>query len=189
MNFVIITALLSAGNSGLYSCSRMLHSMGLAGQAPKILSKTNRRAVPMLALSLSILGGLASLLSSVIAPGSLFLALVSISGFAVVAVWIVICASHLSFRRHHVRVYGNTTSLPYRAPWFPVLPIIALILLTISLIGVGFDPVQRPALWFGIPFTLACLGYYRWRHGPGVFSPQRGERELSHDTAGTSRAG
>lgn len=189
MNFVIITALLSAGNSGLYSCSRMLHSMGLAGQAPKILSITNRRAVPMLALSLSILGGLASLLSSVIAPGSLFLALVSISGFAVVAVWIVICASHLSFRRHHVRVYGNTTSLPYRAPWFPVLPIIALILLTISLIGVGFDPVQRPALWFGIPFTLACLGYYRWRHGPGVFSPQRGERELSHDTAGTSRAG
>ncbi|HJX80055.1 amino acid permease [Glutamicibacter sp.] len=189
MNFVIITALLSAGNSGLYSCARMLHSMGASGQAPKLLSTTNRRGVPMLALSLSMLGGLASLLSSVIAPGSLFLALVSISGFAVVAVWIVICASHLSFRRHYVQVHGSTASLPYRAPLFPVLPIIALLLLAASLIGVGFDPVQRPALWFGVPFTLVCLGYYRWRHGPGVFSPQRCEPDLPHDVVGTSRAG
>ncbi|WP_159612754.1 amino acid permease [Glutamicibacter sp. JC586] len=173
MNFVIITALLSAGNSGLYSCARMLHSMGAAGQAPKALSKTNNRGIPMLALSLSMLGGLVSLLSSVIAAESLFLALVSVAGFAVVAVWIVICASHISFRRHYVAEHGSTDSLPYKAPLFPILPIIALILLTASLLGVGFDPVQRAALYFGVPFTLACLGYYRWRHGAGVFSPQR----------------
>ncbi len=173
MNFVIITALLSAGNSGLYSCARMLHSMGVAGQAPKVLSKTNSRGIPMLALSLSMLGGLVSLFSSFIAAESLFLALVSVAGFAVVAVWIVICASHLSFRRHYVAVHGSTDSLPYRAPLFPILPIIALALLTASLVGVAFDPVQRPALWFGIPFTLVCLGYYRWRHGAGVFTPER----------------
>ena len=173
MNFVIITALLSAGNSGLYSCARMLHSMGAAGQAPKALSKTNNRGIPMLALSLSMLGGLVSLLSSVIAAESLFLALVSVAGFAVVAVWIVICASHISFRRHYVAEHGSTDSLPYKAPLFPILPIIALILLTASLLGVGFDPVQRATLYFGVPFTLACLGYYRWRHGAGVFSPQR----------------
>jgi len=173
MNFVIITALLSAGNSGLYSCARMLHSMGVAGQAPKVLSKTNSRGIPMLALSLSMLGGLVSLFSSFIAAQSLFLALVSIAGFAVVAVWIVICASHLSFRRHYVAVHGSTESLPYRAPLFPILPIIALVLLGASLVGVAFDPVQRPALYFGVPFTLACLAYYRWRHGSGVFSPQR----------------
>ncbi|ALG30155.1 amino acid permease [Glutamicibacter halophytocola] len=173
MNFVIITALLSAGNSGLYSCARMLHSMGAAGQAPKALSQTNSRGIPMLALGLSMLGGLVSLFSSFIAAQSLFLALVSIAGFAVVAVWIVICASHLSFRRHYVAVHGSTDSLPYRAPLFPILPVIALVLLGASLIGVGFDPVQRPALYFGVPFTLACLAYYRWRHGSGVFSPQR----------------
>ena len=173
MNFVIITALLSAGNSGLYSCARMLHSMGAADQAPKALSKTNSRGIPMLALSLSILGGLVSLFSSFIAAQSLFMALVSIAGFAVVAVWIVICASHLSFRGHYVALHGSTDSLPYRAPLFPILPIIALVLLGASLVGVAFDPVQRPALYFGVPFTLACLAYYRWRHGAGVFSPQR----------------
>jgi len=173
MNFVIITALLSAGNSGLYSCARMLHAMGAAGQAPKALSSVNGRGVPMLALSLSMLGGLASLLSSFIAADTLFMALVSISGFAVVAVWIVICASQISFRRRFVAVHKNTGELPYTSPLFPLFPITALFLLGASLIGVAFDPAQRAALWFGVPFTLLCLAYYRWRHGSGVFTPQR----------------
>lgn len=172
MNFVIITALLSAGNSGLYSCARMLHSLGAEGQAPRWLSRTTSRGIPLIALSLSMLGGLASLLTSVIAPGSLFLALVSIAGFAVVAVWIIICAAHLGFRRRYRRDGGDLADLPYRAPLFPVLPIIALVLLGASLIGVALDPAQRAALWFGVPFTLACLVWFRLRHGPGVFSPR-----------------
>lgn len=35
MNAVILTSILSAGNSGLYASSRMLHSMALIGQAPE----------------------------------------------------------------------------------------------------------------------------------------------------------
>lgn len=168
MNFVIITALLSAGNSGLFSCARMLHSLAAEGQAPKILA---RRGSPLVALTISLLCGMASLLSSVIAPGSLFLALVSIAGFAVVAVWIAIVASHISFRRRYVRGGGDINDLAYHSPLFPIFPIVALIALTISLIGVAFDPAQNAALWFGIPFTAICLGYFRWKHGPGVFHP------------------
>ena len=171
MNFVIITALLSAGNSGLFSCARMLHSLAAEGQAPRILAHTTKRGIPLIALSISLLCGLASLLSSVVAPGSLFLALVSIAGFAVVAVWIAIVASHIAFRRRYVREGGKVEDLAYHSPLFPIVPIVALIALRISLIGVAFDPAQNAALWFGIPFTAACLGYFRWKHGPGVFRP------------------
>ena len=171
MNFVIITALLSAGNSGLFSCARMLYSLAEEGQAPKILARTTRRGIPLIALSISMLFGLASLLSSVVAPGSLFLALVSVAGFAVVAVWIAIVASHISFRRRFVREGGRIEDLAYHSPLFPYLPYAALTLLVISLIGVAFDPSQSAALLFGIPFTLVCLGYFRWRHGAGVFRP------------------
>ncbi len=93
MNFVIIAALLSAGNSGLFSCTRMLHSMAAEGQAPKAFLRTTKRDIPMLALCVSMVGGVASLLSSEIAPSSLYMILVSIAGFAVVAVWIAIAAS------------------------------------------------------------------------------------------------
>lgn len=172
MNFVIITALLSAGNSGLFSCTRMLYSLAEEGQAPKMLAHTTRRGIPLISLVLSLAFGLASLLSSVVAPGSLFLALVSIAGFAVVAVWISIVASHIAFRRR-LRAAGKfVTELSYHAPGYPFIPIAALVLLLISLVGVAFDPAQNAALWFGIPFTAACLLYYRWKHGPGVFHPE-----------------
>lgn len=183
MNFVIITALLSAGNSGLFSCTRMLHSLAAEGQAPAVLARTTAKGIPMVALCVSMLGGLASLLSSVVAPGSLFLALVSVAGFAVVAVWISIAASQIAFRRRFTAAGGRTAALPYHSPLFPVVPVTALVLLVVSLIGVGFDPSQRASLYFGVPFTLACLGYFRWRHGPGVFLPARSVEEDFTDRA------
>ncbi|MDO4928118.1 MAG: amino acid permease [Corynebacterium sp.] len=171
MNFVIIIALVSAGNSGLFSCTRMLHSLAREGQAPQALARTTSRGIPMVALCVSMVGALLSLLSSVVAPGSLFLALVSVSGFAVVAVWLIIVAAQISFRRWYVREGNDPMQLPYHSPCFPVVPYLALFFLLISLIGVAFDAEQRASLYFGIPFTLMCLGYYRWRHGAGVFRP------------------
>ena len=70
-----------------------------------------------------------------------------------------------------VREGGRIEDLAYHSPLFPYLPYAALTLLVISLIGVAFDPSQSAALLFGIPFTLVCLGYFRWRHGAGVFRP------------------
>jgi S-methylmethionine transporter len=97
--------------------------------------------------------------------------MVSIAGFAVVAVWISIVASQLSFRRRLVRGGGDAGALSYHAPAFPVVPVLAIVLLVASLVGVALDPEQQASLWFGIPFTLACLAYYRIRHGAGVFRP------------------
>lgn len=173
MNLVIITALLSAGNSGLYSCTRMLHSLGVHGQGPAILGRTTRRGIPLLALCLSMVGGLASLLSSVVAPGSLFLALVSIAGFAVVAVWIAIVASQISFRLRLRATGRDTRDLVYHSPLFPLLPILALLALGASIIGVALDPAQRAALWFGLPFTLVCVGGYALVRGRATLRPQR----------------
>lgn len=165
MNFVIITALLSAGNSGLYSCARMLFSLADEGHAPAAFRKVTRRGVPLLALSVSILGGLASLLCSVIAPETVYLVLVSISGFAVVGVWMSIAASHFFHRRAFVRSGGDVAALPYRAPFYPAVPILAFALCLISLIGLAFDPTQVAALYFGIPFVAACYLYFYLRHG------------------------
>ena len=42
MNAVILTAVLSAGNSGLYVSARMLFSLAQEGKAPKIFTKVNK---------------------------------------------------------------------------------------------------------------------------------------------------
>lgn len=87
MNFVVLTAILSAANSGLYASTRMLWSLAHEGMIPIKYAKTNSRNVPMLALCLSMLGGILALVSSVVAASTVYLVLVSISGLAVVIVF------------------------------------------------------------------------------------------------------
>ncbi|YCK82070.1 amino acid permease [Arthrobacter sp. D3-18] len=165
MNFVIITALLSAGNSGLFSCARMLYSLADEGHAPRALKRLTRRGIPLIALSVSMVGGLASLVSSVAAPETVYLALVSIAGFAVVGVWMSITASHFFHRRAFVRNGGRVEDLAYKAPLFPLVPILAFTLCLVSLVGIAFDPSQIAALYFGVPFVAACYLFFHFRYG------------------------
>ncbi|MCF3138669.1 amino acid permease [Paenarthrobacter sp. AR 02] len=172
MNFVIITALLSAGNSGLFSCARMLYSLADEGHAPKALKRLTRRGIPLVALSVSMVGGIASLISSVVAPETVYLALVSVAGFAVVGVWMSITASHFFHRRAFVRNGGSVKDLAYKAPLFPLVPILAFALCLFSLVGIAFDPQQVAALYFGVPFVGACYAYFHFRYRrPAKSSP------------------
>ncbi len=43
MNAVILTAILSAGNSGMYSSTRMLFDMARKGSAPKLFGRLDAR--------------------------------------------------------------------------------------------------------------------------------------------------
>lgn len=99
MNFVVLTAVLSASNSGLYASTRMVWSMGNEGMIPRWFAKTNRRGVPMLALCAAMAGGLLALLSSVIAASTVYLVLVALSGLSAVVVWIAIAYCQIVFRR------------------------------------------------------------------------------------------
>ncbi len=94
----------------------------------------------MVALCVSMLGGLASLISSVVAPATVYLVLVSVAGFATVGVWMSIVASHFIYRRTFIKNGGDLSTLPYKAPLFPLVPILAFALCLVSLIGIAFDP-------------------------------------------------
>lgn len=47
MNAVILTSVLSCGNSGLYASSRMLYAMAQEGKAPAFLKKVSKSGVPV----------------------------------------------------------------------------------------------------------------------------------------------
>ncbi len=50
MNAVILSSVLSCGNSSMYVASRMLYAMSHSSKAPRLFSKLNRRGVPVAAL-------------------------------------------------------------------------------------------------------------------------------------------
>lgn len=162
MNFVILTAILSAGNSGLYASSRMLWSLANEGMLSKKIVRINEHGVPMRALLLSMIGALLALFASIYAADTVFLALVSIAGFAVVAVWLSIPIAQIRFRKEFLKTH-NLNELSYQTPFTPVLPYITVILLGISIIGIAWDASQRAGLYFGIPFIILCYAYHYWK--------------------------
>ena len=62
MNIVVITAVLSCLNSGLYTASRMLFALAYQGNAPKALLRTNRRGVPARAILFRTIVGYLSII-------------------------------------------------------------------------------------------------------------------------------
>ena len=75
----------------------MLWSLGNEGTIPKNISKTNKNGSPVIALCLSMIGGLLALLSSIFPADTIYLVLVSVSGLAVVIVWAAIALAELNF--------------------------------------------------------------------------------------------
>ncbi len=163
MNFVILTAILSAGNSGLYASSRMLWSLANEGMLDKRVVKINKHGVPMRAMLLSMIGAGLSLFAGFYPKSTVYLALVSIAGFAVVAVWLSIPISQINFRKIWLKDHKES-DLDYKTPFNPVLPYITIILLVISIVGIAWDKDQRAGLYFGLPFVAVCYLYHYWRY-------------------------
>lgn len=160
MNFVIITALLSVANSGLYASARMLWSLSREKMISPSLGRLTSKGVPLNALIVCMLVACLSLLSSVFAADTVYLVLVAISGFAVVVVWMGIAVSQLMYRKEFLRQGNDLKDLKYRTPLYPLVPIAAFLLCFASCVGLAFDPDQRIALYCGIPFMAVCYLYY-----------------------------
>ncbi|MGM0923815.1 MAG: amino acid permease [Bacillota bacterium] len=167
MNAVVLTSLLSAGNSGLYASTRMLWSMAKDNQAPKFLAKVNRRGIPMNALIITtLIGGLAFLTS--VFGDHVFTWLLNASGLTGFIAWIGIAVSHYRFRRAYVTQGGDLSELKYKAKWFPLGPILSFILCLVVIAGQNYEAYLSGSIdWYGVavsyiglPLFLAIwLGY------------------------------
>ncbi len=149
MNAVILTAVLSAGNSGLYVSARMLFSLAQEGKAPKIFTKVNKGGVPMPALMATSAVGAIGFIASVISPDAAYLWLVNVSGLAGFITWVGIAVAHYRFRRAYMRQGHNLNDLPYTAPFFPVGPIIAFIMCLLVIGGQNYEAILAGD-WVGV---------------------------------------
>ncbi len=160
MNFVIITAVLSVANSGLYATSRMMYSMSQKGMVSPALGKLNKKGVPLNALIFSMIFGCLSLLCGIFAEDTVYLWLLSIAGFGAVFIWASIALSNLLGRKKYIQEGGKVEDLKYKTPLYPLVPIVALVLNVAVMVSLAFIPEQRIALYCGIPFMILCLIYY-----------------------------
>ncbi|MBT2528345.1 amino acid permease [Streptomyces sp. ISL-99] len=98
MNVIVLTAVLSCLNSGLYTASRMAFSLGERGDAPKSFARTNSRGVPTAAILGSVVFGFVAVFFNYQWPDTVFLFLLNSSGAVALFVWLVICFTQLRMR-------------------------------------------------------------------------------------------
>lgn len=158
MNAVILTSVLSAGNSGMYASTRILWVLAKEGKAPKALGKLNKRGVPMNALIVTASVGMLAFFASFFGDGAVYIWLLNASGMSGFIAWVGIAVSHYRFRRAFVAQGRSLDELPYRAKWFPFGPIFAFVLCVIVIIGQNFQGfMSQPIDWIGIAASYIGL--------------------------------
>ncbi|VDZ70593.1 Lysine-specific permease (plasmid) [Klebsiella aerogenes] len=88
MNAVILTAVLSAGNSGMYASTRMLYTLACDGKAPRIFSKLSRGGVPRNALYATTVIAALCFLTSMFGNQTVYLWLLNTSGMTGFIAWL-----------------------------------------------------------------------------------------------------
>lgn len=177
MNAIILTSVLSAGNSGLYAATRMIWSMAMENKAPKLLKKVNRRGIPIAALITTTIIGALTFITTLSENGTvIYTWLLSASGLTGFIAWVGIAISHYRFRRAFVKQGYSLDTLAYKAKFFPFGPILALALCLLVIVGQDYNAFihpdwSNPGWWqriaisyIGLPIFLVFWLSYKLIH-------------------------
>jgi L-asparagine transporter-like permease len=128
MNLIVLTAVLSCLNSGVYVASRTLFVLAAHREAPQTMIALNKRRVPSRAILISSAFGYLTVLTSVIAPEILFAFLVNASGAIMLMVYAMVCLAQIRLRRRMEREHPERLSIKVWAfPWLSMAAIGAIV--------------------------------------------------------------
>ena len=150
MNFVVLTAALSAINTDLYLTSRMLFSLARSGDAPAPFGRLGRRGTPLAALLASAAGMALAAIVSKVMPGDAFLFLFGVAIFGGLFVWAMIFLTHLRFQTARRQ---DATPSDY-AGWRVACSAVGLVLMIAIIVTTWWTPGLRVTLESGIPWLI-----------------------------------
>jgi GABA permease len=166
MNAIVVTAVLSCLNSGIYVASRMLFALARRGDAPKALLELNGRGVPVKAILLSVSVGFLSVIFDAISPDKVFLFLVNSSGAVALFCYVLIALAELRMRR---RLEAEAPErLTLRMWLFPWLTYAAIAGMLAVIVAMAFVDDARPQLIPSFISLAVVVGaaFLRYREAP-----------------------
>lgn len=146
LTVIILVAVLSVLNAGLYTSSRLLFVLASHDEAPRWMATVNRKGVPVRGVLASTLVGYGCVVIAALWPDTVFQFLINSSGTVFLFVYLVICLSQLKLRRRWV-AEGSLKFAMWGHPWLPLLVTAAIVAVLVSM---AFDPSMQVSL-------LQCL--------------------------------
>jgi AAT family amino acid transporter len=161
MNFVVLSAALSAATCNVYFTSRMLFSLSRGGYAPLALGRLNKRGMPVAAVLASSVGMVAALVLSQLFQNTAFVFMIGVAFFGGPFVWIMILLTHLAFRRATSRAGKHILRFAPPGPWSSLCGLVALLGVLVS---TWWVPSFHITLLAGPPWlAFITLCYLIWK--------------------------
>ena len=174
MNGVVLTAVLSCLNSGIYVTSRMLFQLAAKGDAPQWLVVVNKRRVPVRGILAGAAFGYAAIGAEMLLPDAVFNFLVDASGAIALVNYLLVAVAELRLRRQWER--SGQALLPIRMWLFPYLTWAVIAVMVAVLVAMAVTPALRSQFYSSGASVLLVLGAFllRRRHGGALSGAKQG---------------
>lgn len=137
MNLVVLTAVLSSLNAGLYSTGRILHSMAVSGSAPAALAKMNKAGVPYGGIAVTAVVTVLGVILNAIVPSEAFEIALNLAALGIICAWGVIVLCQLKL--WHLSRQGKMQRPAFSMFGAPYTGILTLVFLFGVLVLMAFD--------------------------------------------------
>jgi len=157
MNFVILTATLSAMSASMFGTSRMLNALAQQDEAPRFFRQVSQKAVPRRALLFTnaFLVGIAFL--SYIIPNRIYLLVTGASGLLSLVNVLTISLAHWRLRPKLIVNHPNRRS---HVPWYPVSNFFVALFFAGVFVSAFAISDQRASFILGLSLMVITSGVY-----------------------------
>ncbi|HJR70159.1 MAG TPA: amino acid permease [Gammaproteobacteria bacterium] len=163
MNVIVLVAVLSCLNSGLYVTSRMLFGLAAHGDAPRALVALDSRGVPTRAILIGTAFGYLAVLASVVSPQRLFTFLVNASGAIMLVIYLLVALAQIKRRRVYERDGERLAIRMWLFPWLSYATAIGIALVLLSMLFRAAERAQLAASALSVGVVLAAFWWQRRR--------------------------
>jgi AAT family amino acid transporter len=177
MNFVVLTAALSAANANLYLVARTLFSLGRGGYVPAALGEVDRHGTPIKALLTSTAGLGVAVVIQALWPDSAYVWFFGVALFGAILVWFTAFLTHVAFRRHRERT--GSSRLSFRSPFGAAGSWLGAALMLALLITTWWAPGLRGTLLAALPWLLVLAVGYRLSRAPAAAAAAGGPETVA----------
>lgn len=155
INFVVLTAAMSATNSALFTTSRTLYTLALSGNAPHYFAQLSSEAVPKRALNCSSLVLLLVVALNYFLPSKIFQIISSVSTINFLFVWIIIMVCHIRYRQRSQ--HPGISPMP----GYPFTSWLTLLFFISILVVLLIEPATRLSLILFLIFFALLFWQYK----------------------------
>lgn len=164
MNAVVLVAVLSCLNSGLYVTSRALFGLAKHNDAPQWLVQVNARKVPARAILVASLFSYAALAAERLSPNQVFSFLLNSCGVTMILLYMMTATAQLRLRAKYEAEAPERLQIRM---WFhPFGTYVAIAAMAAILIFMGLDATLSSQLWLSLLVAGGfAAGWFVFRRG------------------------